>query len=320
MQPPQMQSAIPPPMSQPQPPPSSAGSRGGSMGTYSDMVQSPQSAQHMGPPFTSPPGPAPTMPGAQRPSSGHQHERNFSHSSAYSQSNIPPQQQQPPQQQPQQQQPQQQQQQQQQYPIRNSAQAPIPSSRFNNSISSNSQGPPQLGALSFQAQQPQQPQLPLQQQPQPPQQQQQPQPQQQFPQQLPGAPNPLMQHPPGGRPGSSGIAGRNQSPPQMVPSRPVFGVSPARLYERDGMPVPMVVVQCIQAVDLFGLTVEGIYRLSGSLPHVNKLKTMFDTGERLGRPAIPHHANAGTQTRARPILTFGIPRTSFTTSIVSPAF
>lgn len=39
----------------------------------------------------------------------------------------------------------------------------------------------------------------------------------------------------------------------------------------------MVVHQCIQAVDLFGLGVEGIYRLSGSVPHVNKLKTLFDT-------------------------------------------
>jgi hypothetical protein len=37
------------------------------------------------------------------------------------------------------------------------------------------------------------------------------------------------------------------------------------------------VYQCIQAVDLFGLGVEGIYRLSGSVPHVNKLKTLFDT-------------------------------------------
>lgn len=41
----------------------------------------------------------------------------------------------------------------------------------------------------------------------------------------------------------------------------------------------MVVYQCIQAVDLFGLNVEGIYRLSGSVPSVNKLKSMFDTGE-----------------------------------------
>jgi len=64
----------------------------------------------------------------------------------------------------------------------------------------------------------------------------------------------------------------------MAPSRPVFGVSLSRLYERDSLAVPMVVYQCIQAVDLFGLGVEGIYRLSGSVPHVNKLKTLFDTG------------------------------------------
>ncbi|KAL3955048.1 hypothetical protein ACCO45_010611 [Purpureocillium lilacinum] len=38
----------------------------------------------------------------------------------------------------------------------------------------------------------------------------------------------------------------------------------------------MVVYQCIQAVDLFGLGVEGIYRQSGSLNHINKLKGMFD--------------------------------------------
>ena len=72
-----------------------------------------------------------------------------------------------------------------------------------------------------------------------------------------------------------------QSPPaapQMSPPRPVFGVTLSRLYERDGLAVPMVVYQCIQAVDLFGLNVEGIYRLSGSVPHVNKLKNLFDTG------------------------------------------
>lgn len=40
----------------------------------------------------------------------------------------------------------------------------------------------------------------------------------------------------------------------------------------------MVVYQCIQAVDLFGLGLEGIYRQSGSLNHINKLKGMFDAG------------------------------------------
>lgn len=67
-----------------------------------------------------------------------------------------------------------------------------------------------------------------------------------------------------------------------APSKPVFGVSLNRLYERDGLAVPMVVYQCIQAVDLFGLGVEGIYRQSGSMTHIHRLKGMFDAG----KPAI----------------------------------
>ncbi len=202
------------------------------------------------------PGPVPVMPAAQRPSSGHQHERSFSHGSIYSQNNTPlPQ----------------------TYSARNSAQsATIPSSRFNSAAPS-AQGPPQLGALSFQSpqsqQRPSQPQLPSPQAPQ--------NPLSQNPlSQNPLSQNPLMQHPAGNnRPGSSGPApGRNQPVQQMMPTRPVFGISLSRLYERDSLAVPMVLYQCIQAVDLYGLTVEGIYRLSGSVPHVNKLKGLFDAG------------------------------------------
>lgn len=123
-----------------------------------------------------------------------------------------------------------------------------------NSRYSNVGGPPQLGALSFQD---------------------------------PAAP------PLGPTFSSDAVASRDlaaahhhhpHGPPAPVPepSRPVFGVSLNRLYERDGLAVPMVVYQCIQAVDLFGLNVEGIYRLSGSVPSVNKLKSMFDTGEFFG--------------------------------------
>jgi hypothetical protein len=41
---------------------------------------------------------------------------------------------------------------------------------------------------------------------------------------------------------------------------------------------------------LFGLNVEGIYRLSGSVPHVNKLKNLFDTGvwHCFSHPFPPH--------------------------------
>jgi len=64
----------------------------------------------------------------------------------------------------------------------------------------------------------------------------------------------------------------------LLPLKPVFGMSLEQLFERDSSAVPLVVYQCIQAVDLYGLEVEGIYRLSGTTSHVNKLKGMFDNG------------------------------------------
>lgn len=56
----------------------------------------------------------------------------------------------------------------------------------------------------------------------------------------------------------------------------MFGLSLYQLFERDQSAVPMVVYQCIQAVDLFGLEAEGIYRLSGTASHITKIKAMFD--------------------------------------------
>ena len=61
----------------------------------------------------------------------------------------------------------------------------------------------------------------------------------------------------------------------------MFGLTLDQLFERDGSAVPMVVYQCIQAVDLFGLEVEGIYRLSGTASHITKIKAMFDNGKLL---------------------------------------
>ncbi|KAI9888776.1 MAG: hypothetical protein M1814_006281 [Vezdaea aestivalis] len=60
------------------------------------------------------------------------------------------------------------------------------------------------------------------------------------------------------------------------PPRPVFGVSLESLFNRDGSAVPMPVSQCIQAVDLYGLEVEGIYRLSGTASHIERIKSVFD--------------------------------------------
>ncbi|KAJ9155524.1 Rho GTPase activator [Pleurostoma richardsiae] len=192
--------------------------------------------------FAGSPGMGPMMSGGQRPSSRGQppqHERNFSHSSMTSQQGIAPGQQ--------------------QYP----PQGPnVPNSRFNSSGNAGSlssqQGPPQLGALPFQTSSGS------------------PAPGQDRSSQ--GVTSPVQQQPPNGASGPLSLSQGSQAPaPQMPPARPVFGVSLQRLYERDGLAVPMVVYQCIQAVDLFGLNVEGIYRLSGSVPHVNRLKAMFDT-------------------------------------------
>lgn len=54
------------------------------------------------------------------------------------------------------------------------------------------------------------------------------------------------------------------------PRTPVFGVSLEELFARDQTAVPMVVSQCIMAVDHFGLEVEGIYRMSGTSSHVSR--------------------------------------------------
>ncbi|OQE16827.1 hypothetical protein PENFLA_c026G08460 [Penicillium flavigenum] len=62
----------------------------------------------------------------------------------------------------------------------------------------------------------------------------------------------------------------------LPPLKPVFGVSLNDLYARDGTAVPFIVYQCFQAVELFGLDMEGIYRLSGSANHISHMKALFD--------------------------------------------
>jgi Rho GTPase-activating protein RGD1 len=65
----------------------------------------------------------------------------------------------------------------------------------------------------------------------------------------------------------------------LPPIHPVFGVTLDELFRRDETAVPSIVHQCTVAVELFGLDVEGIYRTSGSNPHIMELKAMFDNGE-----------------------------------------
>ncbi|CUS14481.1 unnamed protein product [Tuber aestivum] len=58
--------------------------------------------------------------------------------------------------------------------------------------------------------------------------------------------------------------------------KPVFGIPLDALLTRDESIVPIVVLQCVQAVDLYGLDVEGIYRVSGERKHVERIKQIFD--------------------------------------------
>lgn len=169
---------------------------------------------------------------------------------------------------------------QQQFAPRTSSQA---NARYGNGGSVSSQGPPRLGALPFQGSQ-------------------------QQPQQ---SASPDRQN--------SGVHLGSAAPPSYAPpaqgsaSKPIFGVPLARLYERDGLAVPMVVHQCIQAVDLFGLGVEGIYRQSGSLNHINKLKGMFDAG--MSRPVPSPRARrrltGGLAESQNPALDFRNPENFF---------
>lgn len=71
----------------------------------------------------------------------------------------------------------------------------------------------------------------------------------------------------------------HQPPTHLPPPiKPVFGINLEYLFRRDSTPVPLVVHRCVQAIELFGLEAEGIYRLSGNPHHVNHLKALFDNG------------------------------------------
>ncbi|KAE8415115.1 hypothetical protein BDV36DRAFT_285650 [Aspergillus pseudocaelatus] len=85
---------------------------------------------------------------------------------------------------------------------------------------------------------------------------------------------PSMATGPSPLPPAGGTSGNFQQ--HLPPLKPVFGVSLEDLYLRDGTAVPMIVYQCFQAIELFGLDMEGIYRLSGSANHINQMKQLFD--------------------------------------------
>ena len=59
----------------------------------------------------------------------------------------------------------------------------------------------------------------------------------------------------------------------------MFGVDITTLCMAHGADIPPIVSVCINEVETRGLTVEGIYRVSGSYDHMEKLRQQFDSNQ-----------------------------------------
>ena len=73
----------------------------------------------------------------------------------------------------------------------------------------------------------------------------------------------------------------NQLADEAVNNYPIFGVALEVAVERnrcyDGVPLPMVVRQCIDHIEEYGLNMEGVYRSSGVKSKVNKLRNALNS-------------------------------------------
>jgi hypothetical protein len=60
--------------------------------------------------------------------------------------------------------------------------------------------------------------------------------------------------------------------------RPTFGVDLAEQMTRDGVEVPPIMVKCCEAIEKYGITTMGIYRVGGTMSKVTRLKEKLDKG------------------------------------------
>ncbi|KZT25115.1 RhoGAP-domain-containing protein [Neolentinus lepideus HHB14362 ss-1] len=73
----------------------------------------------------------------------------------------------------------------------------------------------------------------------------------------------------GGSPGGSTLQVHDRG-------RPTFGVDLAEQMARDNVEVPPIMGKCCEAIEKYGLRSQGIYRISGTVTKVNKLKERLD--------------------------------------------
>jgi hypothetical protein len=67
-----------------------------------------------------------------------------------------------------------------------------------------------------------------------------------------------------------------QSYKPSTPQGHTFGVPIDEVISRENSTLPLIVAQCVIAVDEFGSRTEGIYRVSGGATTLAKLKRLFD--------------------------------------------
>lgn len=62
-------------------------------------------------------------------------------------------------------------------------------------------------------------------------------------------------------------------------ARPTFGFDLAEQMARDNVEIPPVVEKCCTAIEKYGLSSQGLYRISGTITKVLKLKDRLDKGK-----------------------------------------
>jgi Rho GTPase-activating protein RGD1 len=88
----------------------------------------------------------------------------------------------------------------------------------------------------------------------------------------------------------AGLQQSNGSNPALsIPSEPqgygsAFGLPLTAQQTREGEDVPVIMEKCCAAIEKYGLSSQGIYRISGISSKVQKLKEKFDRG--LSKPFV----------------------------------
>ena len=72
---------------------------------------------------------------------------------------------------------------------------------------------------------------------------------------------------------------QQRAQPQPVdPGRPTFGIDLAEQMNRDNVEVPPIMEKCCEAIEKYGIGMQGIYRVNGTVTKAAKLREKLDRG------------------------------------------